>query len=546
MKAAAVPSPAPKLRCAIYTRKSSDEGLEQEFNSLDAQRDACEAYVLSQAGEGWQVHPERYDDGGFSGGNIQRPGLQRLLRDVEAGRVQVVVLYKVDRLTRSLGDFSKIVEVLDRAGASFVSVTQAFNTTTSMGRLTLNMLLSFAQFEREVTGERIRDKIAASKRKGMWMGGPPPLGYDPDGRTLKPVEAEAEVVRMIFRRYLELPSVTPLIAELKGSGAVSKRWVMKSGAERGGKAFDRGGVYYLLSNRIYLGEIPHKGASYKGQHAAIVDAELFEAVQKKLLANGGDKRRARAGLPPRDRAPLAGLLFDDGGYLLTPTTTRKANATSYRYYAAAGPRKGRAATAVRLPAEEIEALIRDRVGRFLGDAEGHAWPELRRLVSRITVSPRQLHIAIDRASVTLHNSELDAVACGLPAGDELVSTSEAFQLTCAVSLRACSRSQRIVGPNGSPATRASTVDLVLMKALIRAEAWKRELLAGDVATLEELATRDDVKRVYARRMLRLAFLSPRLKRLILEGRPTPGLTLQKLMTSILPDNWLAQEMLILA
>ena len=455
--------------------------------------------------------------------------------------MQVVVLYKVDRLTRSLGDFSKIVEVLDRAGASFVSVTQAFNTTTSMGRLTLNMLLSFAQFEREVTGERIRDKIAASKRKGMWMGGPPPLGYDPDGRTLKPVEAEAEVVRTIFRRYLELPSVTPLIAELRDSGAVSKRWVMKSGAERGGQPFHRGGLYYLLSNRIYLGEIPHKGASYKGQHAGIVDADLFEAVQKKRLANGGDKRRARAGLPGRERAPLTGLMFDEADYLLTPTTTRKANAASYRYYASSGPRSGRGSTSLRLPAREVEALVRDRVGRLLGESEARSWADHRRLIKRIIVSPRQLRIEIDRASVSLHRDELEAVACGLPHGEHLSASTEDLQFTCAATLQACARSRRIIGLNGAPATTPGTVDLALLKALVRAEAWKRELLSGETGTLNEIVEREAIKPSYARRLIRLAFLSPSLKGRIVDGRGPAGLTLQLLMTRGVADSWKEQE-----
>ncbi len=303
----------PRLRCAIYTRKSSEEGLEQDFNSLHAQREACEAYVRSQAGEGWGVLPAQYDDGGFSGGNMDRPGLAQLMADVDARRIDVVVVYKVDRLTRSLADFAKIVERFDAAGVSFVSVTQAFNTTTSMGRLTLNVLLSFAQFEREVTGERIRDKIAASKAKGMWMGGNVPLGYDPHGRTLVINEAEAKQVRHIFQRYLELGSVHILRDELEREGQHSKRWTSRSGKEIGGAVFGRGALFHLLSNRHYLGEIVHKETSYPGLHPAIVDAELFQAVQLRLVQNGGAKRRAKAGLEPHPQAaPLAGLVFDDG------------------------------------------------------------------------------------------------------------------------------------------------------------------------------------------------------------------------------------------
>ena len=257
-------------RCAVYTRKSTEDGLEQEFNSLDAQYEACAAYALSQRHEGWSVVPERYDDGGFSGGTMQRPGLQRLLADVAAGKVDVILVYKIDRLTRSLADFAKIVEVLDAAGASFVSITQSFNTTTSMGRLTLNMLLSFAQFEREVTGERIRDKIAASKRKGMWMGGPVPLGYEVDARKLVVNQTEAELVRHIYQRYLELGSVVELADELNRQGYRTKVQHRASGPHRGGCIFRRGTLYHLLSNRIYLGQMVHKGEYFAGEHPAII------------------------------------------------------------------------------------------------------------------------------------------------------------------------------------------------------------------------------------------------------------------------------------
>jgi DNA invertase Pin-like site-specific DNA recombinase len=266
------------VRCAIYTRKSSEEGLEQDFNSLDAQREACEAYVASQRSEGWIALPKMYDDGGFSGGTMERPALRELLADIEAGLVDTVVVYKVDRLTRSLSDFAKIVDVFDAASASFVSVTQSFNTTTSMGRLTLNMLLSFAQFEREVTGERIRDKIAASKAKGMWMGGRPPLGYEVCDRKLEIVEEEAETVRHIFRRYAELGSVFDLRDDLVATGITAKRHVSVSGNTTGGGLLDRGALYHLLQNHLYRGEISHKRQIYPGQHEAIVDEEFWNAV----------------------------------------------------------------------------------------------------------------------------------------------------------------------------------------------------------------------------------------------------------------------------
>lgn len=300
-----------KVRCAIYTRKSTEEGLEQEFNSLHAQRDACEAYVRSQASEGWIASATEYDDGGYSGGSTSRPGLQRLLTDIHRGEVDVVVVYKVDRLTRSLSDFAKIVDLFDRHTVSFVSVTQAFNTTTSMGRLTLNMLLSFSQFEREITAERIRDKIAASKAKGLWMGGRPPLGYDGVGRKLVVNPQEADLVRHIYQRYLELGSVLTLTVELKSKDIRSKRWTNKQGLEVGGALFSRGALYHLLANPVYRGTICHGELRYENSHPAIIDEATWVAVRTKLDANVPD-------LPftPRLAATnlLQGVLFDDRGH----------------------------------------------------------------------------------------------------------------------------------------------------------------------------------------------------------------------------------------
>jgi DNA invertase Pin-like site-specific DNA recombinase len=304
------------VRCAIYTRKSTEDGLEQEYNSLDAQYDACTAYALSQRHEGWTVVKDCYDDGGFSGGNLERPGLKRLLADIEAGKVDIILLYKIDRLTRSLSDFAKIVEILDRKGASFVSITQSFNTTTSMGRLTLNMLLSFAQFEREVTGERIRDKIYASKRKGIWMGGPVPLGYDVVERKLVVNEVEADLVRHIMRRYLALGSVQELVAELQADGRTTKVQIRNSRANRGGCPFQRGTLYHLLSNHIYRGKIVHKGEVFDGEHDAVVPDELWNEVQAMLAARsqGGNSRKA-----PSRISILTGLLYDGEGRAMVPT-----------------------------------------------------------------------------------------------------------------------------------------------------------------------------------------------------------------------------------
>jgi site-specific DNA recombinase len=322
------PAGATKLRCAIYTRKSSEEGLEQDFNSLDAQREACEAYILSQRHEGWVALPAMYDDGGISGGTMERPALKRLLADVAAGKIDVVVVYKVDRLTRSLADFAKIVEIFDQRQVSFVSVTQAFNTTSSMGRLTLNVLLSFAQFEREVTGERIRDKIAASKKKGMWMGGLPPLGYDVQDRKLVVNQAEAETVTFIFERYQALKSVRLLKAELDRRCIVSKLRKRDNGPSRGGQPLGRGALYAMLSNRLYRGEIVHKDVSHPGQHDAIVDETLFNEVQQTLATNRVDRER---GTNAEEPSLLAGLLFDADGHRMTPTHASK-KGVRYRYY----------------------------------------------------------------------------------------------------------------------------------------------------------------------------------------------------------------------
>jgi DNA invertase Pin-like site-specific DNA recombinase len=313
----------------VYTRKSSEEGLEQDFNSLQAQREACEAFIKSQAGEGWRLVKTVYDDGGISGGTMERPALQRLLSDIDEGRIDVVVVYKVDRLTRSLADFVKMVEIFDAHHVSFVSITQQFNTTTSMGRLTLNVLLSFAQFEREVTGERIRDKIAASKKKGMWMGGFCSLGYDVRDRRLVVNEEEAKLVRCIYKRYLELGSVRLLKADLDRRGVVSKIRVTKKGTRSGGRSFSRGALYELLANPIYIGEIRHKEIRHPGQHEAIVDRETWEEVQRRLR-----EQTARDGSPKIKTAAnvLAGKLFDEQGEPLYATAAKGRHGGRYRYY----------------------------------------------------------------------------------------------------------------------------------------------------------------------------------------------------------------------
>lgn len=363
----------PKRRCAVYTRKSTDEGLDQEYNSLEAQRDSALAFIASQRHEGWIATDDGYDDGGFSGGNMNRPALKRLLADIEGGRIDVVVVYKIDRLSRSLGDFARIVDLFDAHGVTFVSVTQQFNTTTSMGRLTLNILLSFAQFEREVTGERIRDKLAASKAKGMWMGGVPPLGYDVMDRKLVINEPEAALVRDIFARYAEHGSAAQLVRELQIEGYTTKSWVTQGGRHRVGRVIDQQYLFSMLRNRLYLGEISNHGKSYPGQHEAIISQELWDAAHTIINQRKKGPRRRHTDNP----ALLSGLLYAPDGQRMLPTFTQKKNGKRYRYYIpyfekrlAAGTsadpnRRGMGA----LPAAEIESAVLTQVHQVLQEPE---------------------------------------------------------------------------------------------------------------------------------------------------------------------------------
>ena len=377
-------------RCAVYTRKSSEEGLEQDFNSLHAQREACEAFIRSQRGEGWRLIETAYDDGGLSGGTLERPALQHLLADIAQHRVDTVVVYKVDRLTRSLMDFAKLVELFDRHGVTFVAVTQQFNTTSSMGRLTLNILLSFAQFEREVIGERVRDKIAASKQKGMWMGGVAPLGYEIKDRKLAICPEEAETVRLIFRRYRELGSVRLLKQELDQTGIRSKERARRDGSRIGGQPFSRGALYALLSNPIYIGEIAHKGARYPGQHEAILDRAIWDEVQQRL--RDGAPERTRPAAP--SESPLMGKLFDEAGQRLTPTHAAKGG-RRYRYYVSRALVTGTAEQAPgawRLPAAQIETLIASLAANVLSESSAIATA-----LERAGVQPADIPEALHRA-----------------------------------------------------------------------------------------------------------------------------------------------------
>ena len=379
------------IRCAIYTRVSTDQGLDQEFNSLDAQYEASRAYIRSQAHAGWSQLRARYDDGGFSGGNTDRPALQQLLEDVRARKIDVIVVYKVDRLTRSLADFAKLVELFDQHGVSFVSVTQQFNTTTSMGRLTLNVLLSFAQFEREVTSERIRDKIAASKRKGLWVGGLTPLGYDSKDRKITVNEPEAETVRTIFGRYLELGSLGPLLVDLRRRGIGTKRRILTSGKSIGGIPFTRGPLAHLLRNRFYIGEVLFKGEILPGEQPPILDRDLFDAVQARLSEQLTNRVKARV----NSEALLMGRIFDDRGNPMRTSHARKSG-IRYRYYVSSALVDGRpeeAGSIPRVPAAEIETLVartvRERVGADADDKSVIAAHS-----PRVVIRPKEIEIRI--------------------------------------------------------------------------------------------------------------------------------------------------------
>ena len=544
-------------RCAIYTRKSSEEGLEQEFNSLDAQREACEAYIKSQRHEGWTTLATMYDDGGISGGTMERPSLKRLLADIEAKKVDTVVVYKVDRLTRSLSDFAKIVDVFDAQGVSFVSITQQFNTTTSMGRLTLNMLLSFAQFEREVTGERIRDKIAASKKKGMWMGGNPPLGYDVLDRKLIVNEPEAERVRHIFRRYAALGSVRLLSHELERDCLVSKARRSATGEPYGAKPLARGALYLMLQNRIYRGEIVHRESSYPGEHAAIIDEELWNTVAERLAANRNEHESGAAAESP---SLLVRLLHDETGKPMTPTHAVK-NGKRYRYYisrALVTASRSQVPGGRRIPAGDIELLVVDRLCTYLtnrGDVHdaldaripdaaeqeqlieraaelGRTWRKRPVVEQRVMISSllARIDIGADRIDIHLDRARLAA----LLRGDQRrrhVTQSEPGPATDTIVLSVPARLKRAgIGKRMViEGAHAGAPDVTLIKLVVKAFALRDKLLAGDGISIDELSAREKLTGSYATRLLRLTFLAPDLVRDILDGRHPPTLTANNLM-----------------
>ena len=532
---------APTIRCAIYTRKSSEEGLDQAFNSLHAQREACEAYVKSQAGEGLSCLTAAYDDGGISGGTMDRPALQRLLADIERARVDCVVVYKVDRLTRSLTDFARIIEVFDRKGVSFVSITQAFNTTTSMGRLTLNVLLSFAQFEREVTGERIRDKIAASKKKGMWMGGVPPLGYDiPKDRTSRALTvnpAEAEQVRDIYRRYLRLRSANAVRDELARDGLRSKAWVSRTGRHMGGVPFNTGSLFHLLQSRVYLGEIVHKGERHPGAHEAIIEPELFEAVQAQLAAN----TRERKGRQKTAVLPLTGKLFDASGERMGPTFAYAKSGRRYAYYVSVPVQraiKPPAGMITRLPARAFDALVLERLRR-MADSPGADWSELLPMLRKVELQPHGFRLALDDAHMSrqLGKVALLALRSRLALGEEITAEPQGG-LQLDVPVRPQFRGGRtwLVRPNGQAANE-NQPDRQLLKALAQAHAGVAVHQAAPTMSPAQWRQARSIPDSYLRRIMGLAFLAPDIQRAFLEGRQPAGLTARQLFAAGVPLAW---------
>ena len=533
-----------KLRCAIYTRKSSDEGLDQAFNSLHAQREACEAYVKSQIGEGWLVHPTPYDDGGISGGTMERPALKRLLSDVDRGIVDVVVVYKVDRLTRSLTDFSRIVERFDARSVSFVSITQAFNTTNSMGRLTLNVLLSFAQFEREVTGERIRDKIAASKAKGMWMGGNLPLGYDaptdPLTRFLVVNPPQAEEVRELFARYLALGSVHALVDELNEAGRRTRVLTSKSGTTRGGAKWSRGAMFHLLRNRVYIGEITHRGKAYPAGHPPIITPDLFKAVQERLDGNLSS-RRERAVMP--EGSPLVALIVDADGLGMTPAMAYGRLGRKYRYYVSRplqiGTGKALDRDEVRrVAAGAIEALVADTL-KVTGLAPaGDGWKAIRPLVQRVQIGRDDVTISIARG--TAGAAAVAQIRNRLSGGQKLVEINgKASRLDLILPGRPVYRGGRtwIAAPDGSAMKAKQSADPALLKALQRAHAISSEYSVSPNSNLEANREGRGVEDSYKRKLVPLAYLAPDIQAAITEGRVPAGLTLEHILKITLPAAW---------
>jgi DNA invertase Pin-like site-specific DNA recombinase len=533
------------LRCAIYTRKSSEEGLEQEFNSLHAQRDACAAYIASQKHEGWQPIKTHYDDGGFSGGNMERPALKQLLEDIAAEKVNIVVVYKVDRLSRSLHDFARMVDVFDKHNVSFVSVTQQFNTTTSMGRLTLNVLLSFAQFEREVTGERIRDKIAASKKKGMWMGGFIPLGYNLKDRQLLINFEEAKTVQHIYRRYLELGCVRLLQEELVTQGVRSKS--RQDSVRPGGGIISRGALYKILSNPIYIGQIRHKGICHPGQHEAIIDQMLWNKVQQHMAGNAVEHK-----IRLQDTAPLNNKLFDASGERLRSAHSTK-RGRRYRYYASLSLLNGTRAQAAggwRLPGQEIEQVVAHEANRLLKDRNAiiSILQEARIAVHHIPAALATAKNAVQSDAASLIRKFVQRVELRQ---DSMRITFSLMQLvsggnSSAITTRDIPMKMKrrgvemrlVIGDTGP-----TRMDSTLIKVIARAHGGWQDVLSG--MSITAIAARDGIDRGDVNKRLVLAFLAPEIVESIITGRQPADLLTEKLVRRVdLPLNWAEQKRIL--
>jgi site-specific DNA recombinase len=559
-----VDKPKSLVRCAVYTRKSSEEGLEQSFNSLDAQREACVSFIASQKHEGWRLLNTHYDDGGFSGGTMERPALKRLLDDLQAGRIDTVVVYKVDRLTRALSDFAKIVEMFDAHKVSFVSVTQQFNTTTSMGRLTLNVLLSFAQFEREVTGERIRDKIAASKKKGMWMGGTVPLGYDVKHRKLIVNQREAKAVSEIYRRYLDLGCVSRLKLDLEQKGIRSKQRVSQLGTKSGGAVYSRGALYKILQNRMYIGEIDHRGQVYPGEQPGIVPREVWERVQRRLDSNDNAHRNRRrlAG-----HSLLAGYLFDECGNRFTPSHTNK-NGKRYRYYvsqaAIKNPGKSHSSI-VRIPAGELEHLVCTRLRSYFASstkildsigAERPTAAEAQRILSvaqRLSERlkdgelNRRLFLQSIISEVVVHSDNLRLVlrrrtvekALGLYGAAAENRSDRPLQIKIPFRFEWSRGATRIILPPRLEAGLCNRPVPSLVKAIARSYHWYDQVVKGELSSIQAIAKAVGCKGRYVRKIFPFAFLAPSLVESIVNGQQPATLKLSSVARK-LPEDWAEQ------
>ncbi len=522
------------IRCAIYTRVSTEHGLDQEFNSLDAQYEAASAYIKSQAHAGWTLIRSRYDDGGYSGGSTDRPDLQKLLDDIRSRKIDVIVVYKVDRLTRSLADFAKLVELFDAHGVSFVSVTQHFNTTTSMGRLTLNVLLSFAQFEREVTSERIRDKIAASKRKGLWVGGTLPLGYEMKDGKIAIIEEEAELVRSIFRRYLELGSVNGLLRDLRDRNIRTKTRRLSTGATRGGIPFGRGALYYLLSNHFYIGEVKYKNEILPGEQPPIMDRGLFEAVRQKSLAQWSHRIVVRN----KSDHLLTGLLFDDAGHRMIPTHATKAG-IRYRYYVSTPVLHGEAKTASvgsvsRVPAADIEDTIEKTLKAHLATKQDRSTSSALRLVDRGTIAQLVAGIVVhrDRLVVRLKSDGVD----------EASDSPDDQLLTIPWQKPPSKRSRQMLLPHNASRSDVRPEQFErrarLVSAIARGRRWLDDVVSGRVTTVTQLCTREKCSVRQVNMTISLAFLAPNLVKAAVEGRLPRGIGIERLRDP--PTEWGSQ------